>query len=451
MRIPMRTFLSRIHARLGDLWWYTILLFVAQRIGDVINLFVGLWLVPKYVPQQELGAVLPLTQLVSFIGLPLGILAIPFMKFLGIYAERGEYGKVKSLLRDVFVGTGLLAGVTLLMAWLVFPFFFERCRIATGSLGLLIVLSSLIGSMATIFGNAVQGLKLYRATVWFNLLTAPVRLGVMVIAMPFRALSGYFAGQVASSSVPVVGALWALRKNLGRTVRAIPYLREDWGAMLRYTWPIAVWLTVGMISSTVDHLVMRHRLPDFESAGYYVITRFTDIASYFGNAFIVFLFPMVAQMKAKGRESKKILLQSVGGTAVGGTLVGLVLLFMGAWILELNALWSSYSSLSGFMLPICMMNAILLSCNCVLTYEMAQGRFRFLWYAVPVQGIKCLFLYAATGITFFDGILPEAIIAWVQMWEPCRLSFWISTLFVTQVIFFLLLMADVFLWKGKER
>ncbi len=46
---------QRLHARLGDLWWYTILLFVAQRFSDVINLFVRLWLVPKYVPQSKLG------------------------------------------------------------------------------------------------------------------------------------------------------------------------------------------------------------------------------------------------------------------------------------------------------------------------------------------------------------------------------------------------------------
>lgn len=447
----MRTFLSRIHARLGDLWWYTILLFVAQRIGDVINLFVGLWLVPKYVPQQELGAVLPLTQLVSFIGLPLGILAIPFMKFLGVYAERGEYGKVKSLLRDVFVGTGILAAVTLVMAWLVFPFFFERCRIAKGSLELLIILGSLIGALATIFNNAVQGLKLYDATVWFNLLMAPVRLGVMVITMPFRALSGYFAGQVASPCVPVLGALWALRKRFDKTVRTVPYLREDFGAMLRYTWPIAVWTTVGMISSMVDHLVMRHRLPDFESAGYYVITRFTDIALYFGNAFIVFLFPMVAQMKAKGRESQKILLQSVGGTAAGGAMVGFVLLFTGTWLLELNALWADYASLSRFMLPICLLNALALSCNCLFTYEMAQGRFRFLWYAVPVQGMKCLFLYVTTGVSFFEGMVPASIVDAVNAWKPCSLSFWIGTLLVTHVVFALLLFVDVFGWKGKER
>ena len=85
--------LTSIHAKLGDLWWYTMLLFVAQRFGDVINMFVGIWLVPKYVSPEDLGAVLPLSQFVSLIGLPLGIIAIPFMKYLNLYAEKGEFGK----------------------------------------------------------------------------------------------------------------------------------------------------------------------------------------------------------------------------------------------------------------------------------------------------------------------------------------------------------------------
>ena len=110
----MKDFLHRIHARVGDLWWYTALLFVAQRCGDVINMFVGMWLVPRYVPQEELGAVLPLTQFVSLVGLPLGVIAIPFMKYLNLYAEKGEYGKVKALLRDAFIWTGGLAVVTFL-------------------------------------------------------------------------------------------------------------------------------------------------------------------------------------------------------------------------------------------------------------------------------------------------------------------------------------------------
>ena len=72
----MKSILHRIHERCGDLWWYAILLFVAQRFGDVMNMFVGMWLVPKYVPQEELGAVLPLMSIIFCIRLDIFVVAL---------------------------------------------------------------------------------------------------------------------------------------------------------------------------------------------------------------------------------------------------------------------------------------------------------------------------------------------------------------------------------------
>ena len=412
-----------IHAKLGDLWWFTLLLFAAQRFGDAINMFVGLWLVPRYVPQAEIGAVLPLAQVVSVLGLPLGILAIPFMKFLDIYNSRGEAGKVKSLLRDVFIGTGILSLVVLLLAGLVLPFFFERMRVATGMLGVLVVLGSVLTAVATIFGNAVQGLKMYSTTVWFNLLGAPMRLVTMAVAMPFRALSGYFAGQCAAPAVSVGGSLWALRKRFGSTVKAKPYWREDRKAILYYTIPIAIWTIVGTLTSALEALVIRHRLTDFESAGYYMITRFTDIASYLGGTFIIFLFPMVAGLSAMNSRSRRVLVHSLYGTIVGGLLVGVLLHIGGRSLLGLNALWNPFQPLAGMMFPICVLNVLMLSGSCFATYEMAQGRFGFFRYAVPLILFKSLFLYAVTGIGFFEGVLPGEWVDFVRTLNPCRLSF----------------------------
>lgn len=429
---------------MGDLWWYTILLFVAQRFGDVINLFVGLWLVPKYVPQQDLGAVLPLTQAVALVGLPLSVLAIPFMKFLNVYAEKGEIGKVKSLLRDVFVGTGVLALVTLLIAWLVLPFFFTRTRVVSGSLGFLIVLGSILGAVSCIFSNAVQGLKLYDVTVWFTVLGAPFRLLTMLVTMPFRALSGYFAGQCAGPATSVFGAVWALRKKLGPAVKAEPYWREDGAAMIHYTMPIALWTAVTTVIVAIETLIIRHRLPDFESAGYYMITRFTDIASYFGSAFIVFLFPMVAGKKTHDADSRKILLHSVFGTVGGGLAVGVVLAVFGKWILSLQDIWATYGSMSGMMLPVCVLNVLIMACNCFCNYEFAQGRFGFLWYGLPLLIGRCVFLYAVTGMGFFRGVLPDSLIAFVESWNPCSLTFLIGTMTVVQAVLLVFFFCDVF-------
>ena len=440
----MTGLVSRIHARIGDLWWYTILMFVAQRFGDAINFFVGLWIVPRYVPQSELGAVMPLTQFVSFVGIPLAIVAMPFMKFLGVYAARGEMGKVKALLRDVFVGTGVMAFVTLLLAWLVMPFVFERMRVPVGSLGILIVGVSILGAGANIFQNAVNGLKEFRATIWFNVLAAPLRLLLMLATMPFRALSGYFVGQGTGPAVIVLGSLWTLRKRLGADVKTQPYWREDGREIWNYTWPLALLTVSTILFGAVDQLVIRHRLTDFDSAGYYMISRFAEAANYLGSAFVVFLFPLVAGRSQQDAASRRVLLHSVCGTFLGGLSVALLLLVFGRSLLGLTEQWRIYQPLAYEMFLLAVYNMLTVVCSCFYTYEAAQGRFRFLWYLLPLFSFKAVALYCVTGYTFFIGRLPQAWIDAVAALQPNRLDFLLYVFIGFHLVFLPLLVWDVF-------
>ena len=69
---------DRLHARLGDFWWYSLMLFCACRAADLLNAFVGLWLVPKYVDPSELGAVTPLGNFAGLLALPVAVFANTF-------------------------------------------------------------------------------------------------------------------------------------------------------------------------------------------------------------------------------------------------------------------------------------------------------------------------------------------------------------------------------------
>lgn len=93
--------------------------------------------------------------------------------------------------------------------------------------------------------------------------------------------------------------------------------------MVRYAIPFLAFTFFTNLSGTVDLLVIRHRLSDFESAGYYMISRFTDIATYVGSAFVLFLFPMVAGLRTGSPDGRKVLLHSVVGTAVCGILIAM--------------------------------------------------------------------------------------------------------------------------------
>lgn len=441
------TALHSIHAKLGDLWWYTLLLFAAQRISDAINMFVGLWLVPKYVPQQELGAVMPLTQFAAFVGIPLAIVAVPFMKFLGVFAERGEMGKVKALLRDVFIGTAAMAAFTLLLTYLLLPFFFTRMRVEVGSLGILIVGVSILSAVSNIFQNATQGLKLFKVSVWATIISAPLRLVAMLLTMPFRAISGYFVGQGAGPGVMVLGSLWALRGKLGSNVRPQPYLKEHGREIWQYTWPMAIAVVSGIIFPSVDQLVIRHFLSDFDSAGYYVISRFAETAAYLGSSFIIFLFPIVARHQDGSAESRRMLWHSTMGTAIGGMAISLMLLLGGKPLLGLCEAWRPYQGFTCEMFMLAVYNTVNMVCACLITYAYARGHFRFLLFTTPLFIIKAAFLYCISGYTFFTGMLPQPWIDAIAAFNPNRLTFVLQVFLVFHFIYL-----AIMLWLfRKER
>ena len=438
------TFLAKVHAKLGDLWWYTALLFVAQRFGDAVNMVLGIWLVPKYVPMQELGAVLPLLSIVGIVGLPFAVVTTPFTRFLAIYSKNGELGKAKSMLRDAFIASAALLLISFLIAVLALPFFFERLWIGQGCLGILVVAVALTGTLASIVNAAVQGLGKFDAVVAIHAVSAPFRLITFIVLLPFRPLSAYFVGQAAQPGLSIVGGLWACRRILGKSVHAMPYLREDGRKILRYTLPVLLWTIATTISGNIDMMLIRHRLPAFDSAGYYVISRFSEIAAYLGSAFAFLLFPIASTCAAKDAKSLKLIRHAVLGCAASGALIAGLLAIWGEWLLSLTSVWRPYVGFSGEMSLLALNSAIGIAITCLITFEMAQNRFGFLRYLVPLFAVKAVLLLSLSGCTFFGDLVPSALAGAVAAMNPNRLSFLVAMFLAFNAIGVAMLAVDVF-------
>ena len=438
------TLLGRVHAKLGDLWWYTALLFVAQRFGDAVNMVIGIWLVPKYVPMRELGAVLPLLSIVGIVGLPFAVVTTPLTRFLAIYSKSGELGKAKAMFRDAFVASAALLFVSFLIAAFALPFFFERLWIGKGSLGVLVIAVALTGTLATIVNAAVQGLGKFDAVVAINAISAPFRLVTFIVLLPFRPLSAYFVGQAAQPGVTIVGGLWACRSLLSRTVRAMPYLREDGRKILCYTLPVLLWTIATTVAGNVDMMLIRHRLPEFESAGFYVVSRFSEVAAYFGSAFAFLLFPMASVCGSKDAKSLRLIRHAVLGCIVSGALVAGLLALGGERLLSLTSVWRPYIGFSDEMALLALNSTVGIAVTCLVSFEMAQDRFGFLWYLVPLFAVKALLLLSVSGCAFFGNLMPVGIRPVIDAVNPNRLSFLVTAFLAFNVIGAVLLAIDVF-------
>ena len=397
--------LKKLHAKLGDFWWYSIMLFCACRAADVLNAAVGLWLVPKYVGPAELGAVIPLTSFAGFLTLPIAIFATVFSKEVTTLATYGEYGKIKSLMQGAFIGAGIFLALALMATHFVFPAFLERIRVTGGSLSILILASSFIGTIAPIYASALQALKRFKSISLINIISAPLRFIVMLIAMPFRALSGYFVGQATTPMFIIISSVWFLRKEL--SVPAEPY----WSRPVFKRFSVlflgtAAFSISGAILGLVEQTVLRQRLPDLDSAAYYMATRFSDIAGLIACTLATVLFPFTANLAAEGKPTKVLVLKSSIAMIIMGGGLALLFVFMGKPLLSILPDGDKYSNYS-WSIPWLIGIA---TCGGVQLFhtntEISAGRFGFLKWWVPLHLIGAGGLLFVTGYGYFSEYLP---------------------------------------------
>ena len=408
------------------------MLFCACRAADVLNAFVGLWLVPKYVGSTELGAVQPLTHFANFLALPITVFAMAFMKEMTALAARGEYGKMKSLMRGVFVGASVFLVLALVISKFTLPLFLERIRIAEGSLGFLILAAAFTGAVAPVYTNALQALKRFKTISILNIIGAPIRLAVMLVTMPFRAISGYFVGQAATPAFTIVTSVWSLRKEL--SVPAEHYwTRDTFRQMAKLLMGIAAYYVAGGVLGLVEQTVLRQRLPDLDSAGYYMATRFSDIAVFAACTLTTVLFPFTAGLAAEGKATRNLVAKSSLAMLAIGALLTLAFTIAGRPILAIlpdGDKYAAYAWAIPWLIGITTLAAIQ---TFHTNTEISAGRFAFLKWWVPINLIFAAGLLFATGYGYFISYLPESLCSFLAQHNFTSLTAMIAWFFVTSI------------------
>ncbi len=404
---------DRLHVRLGDFWWYSLMLFCACRAADLLNAFVGLWLVPKYVDPSELGAVMPLTQFANFLAIPIAAFANTFRNELTRLSISKEFGKLKTLMRGVFAAAAVFLFVAIIVARFTLPLFLERIRIVEGSLGLVIIAASFVSAVAPIYSNALQALKKFKAQSILSIVGAPVRLIAMLIAMPFRAITGYFVGQAAVPAFNIAASVLSLRKEL--SVKAEPYWNR--ATVKKFSALLAVFMASGLAGGfflLVESTVLRQRLPDLDSAGYYMATRFSEIAGFLSATLAFTIFPFTAEKSAAGEDTRPLLLKVIGANALFCLALSVPFLFCGKWILSMlphgdqyAAYWWAVPWLIGITFLISIIGFF-------TTTEISANRFGFMKWMIPIDLAYPALLLIVTGYGYYASYIPASWTAFLD-------------------------------------
>ena len=403
----MTALLQHLHAKLGDFWWYSLMIFVASRAADALNVFVGLWLVPKYVEPSELGAVMPLTQFASFLAIPIAVFASTFRNELTTLVVNRRFGQMKTLIRGVFIATAIFLFLAIVICRFILPAYLERIRVAEGSLGLVILICSFISAVSPIYGSALQSLKKFKASSAIAILGAPLRLVTMLITLPFRALTGYFVGQTSVPTLQIVGSVFCLRKEL--SVPAEPYWNR--GIIRRFGRLFLIFgigAVAGGISGLVESTVLRQRLPELDSAAYYMVTRFSDIAGFLASALVFTLFPFTAELAAKGKDTRPLILKTSAAVFVTNAALAAFFWLFGERIISFLPHGSEYAAFWWAIPWIIAITSITLFTNFYTTGEVSAFRFGYMKWMVPLNLLYPAALLLVTGYGYFAAYLPAS-------------------------------------------
>lgn len=417
----MSGMLQKLKSKLGDFWWYSLMLFVACRAADLLNAFVGLWLVPKYVPQEELGAVLPLTNFALFLALPMTVFTATFRNEISGLAIKGEFGKLKTLMRGVFIASAVFLFFMITVSHFLLPHFLTRIRIVEGSLGLLILATSFVGAVAPVYTTAMQALKKFTATSIINLLSAPIRLMTMLLTMPFRALTGYFVGQMSTPVFSIVAAVIALKKEL--SVPAEKYWTKEVARRFGRIFLIfALGGLAGHFACLIELTVLRQRLSSLDSAAYYMVTRFSDIASFLYNSLIFTIFPFAAELAVKGKDLRPLILKASLATLAFSAAAVLFFICFGEQILRLLPHGADYSGYWWAIPWIIGINTTAYITSFYTTAEVSANRFKYMRWMIPLNLAYPLALLVVTGRGYFEHLLPSWAMEFLEAINASSLS-----------------------------
>ena len=382
----------KLKRRLGPLWWHAFLMFMVGRVGDVVGLYIALILVPDHLPGDKLGDVLPLVRMTLLIGVPLAVVGRTAMKFIGVFLVGGEDGKVKQLLRDLSVVMVGIAVATMGCLALVWTYIQDCLKVDDDAILWLVGATAVVSCLEPVATMAAQGLKKFHRLILAKLASPIVRLVVVVVLIERLQVAGYLAGNFVAISTILLILSGCIRGFLKKNVIAESY-RSHIPEMLRYMVPTALIVTPVAFQQTFEPFVIASRLPNVDSAGYYIAAMFGNIPLWVAPAMLPFLFPLVSERFEKGLSTAKMYVQSVVVIAGIGSVVTVLCAFGGEYVLGLRETWAEYIEYAPYMWKISVITTITVLLNCHMMHESACRRFGYLFFFCPLVFVEMMVFF----------------------------------------------------------
>ncbi len=432
----MRVLAERLRAaqrRLGPFWWHSALMFVASRCGDVLHVVVGLFLVPRHVPEEQLGAVLPLLSLGVFFSVPLTAAARTTARYVTEFRVAGERGRIRAIVRDLMRLSVLVSACGIAIVWFGQSFLAARLQFEGRAVPLLVGGLIVLSSWLPVLKLANQGMGHYYRISASLPLAAVSRLILALVLLRLWKLEGYLAAMLLGGLAVSLFLGRGLRACFARDVRPVSN-RALLAEANRYFLPTLLLTGLFAFQALMEPWIIRQRLPFEESAAYYLATRFGMIPAYLSAPLVAFLFPMVSERHDRGQATRGLKWQSLLAVAATGLLVAVGLALFGERLLGLTSDWRPYRAYASLLWQTALIATGTSLIALYATHETACRRFAFLWVAAPVVLLEIGGLYSLMGWSFFRPYLPASVWAAVDGWIRRDIGFIVAAMLAARAV-----------------
>jgi O-antigen/teichoic acid export membrane protein len=399
-----------VKSKTPEIFFHSGVIFIFTQIGTLVGALIGIFVIPKYFSEHELGLVTPVTQYVAVGAMPLAVLSSLIVKFVTKYEANQEWGKLKSIVRDLLLLTLVMLTGFALFFVVSFDVLAVRLGIESRILLVLMLIYLVCAGWLPVMMILLRSLRQFFGLAFVALVMPSSLLVLSLVLIPLYGLNGYLIALTFQSLIPLVYFVWLLRRHVfGNSAPFERYFSECGDILKKYLVALIAGGALAWAWKFIPPFVIKHFMTDQDAAGYYFVYKLSFIPSYFVAPVMVVLLPILSNRHEHKTSTLTTVKRTMLFTVVVGFLSTVLVQVASPLFFRYLPSWQAYAAYSKYVWPFALI-VILTQLNSVLVTDLiAKWCFQHCWYRLPFSAFFLGATYCLFGWGGTKRFLPDAL------------------------------------------
>jgi len=399
-----------IKKRCPDIILHSGIIFVFSQMGAVINFITNLLIVPKYLDANNLGLITPVTQFVAFGALPLSIITNLVIKYVTRYEANEEWGKLKSLVRDLVIFGIVTTILTSSFFLLASNSFAIRAKIDSKAIIFWMLIYLCVSSWTPLVSVLTRATQRFYVIAIMGFITPLSLMIVSILLLPKYNFIGYMIALIVSVFINIIVSAFSIYKYLKpHGVNSEPYFKDIKPVLRKYSLLFILSSGVGWLWVFIPPFTVRNFLSALDSAGYFFVRRLSMLPFYTCSSVMLILMPILSMKHEKKESTSKTVKGTIIYTFFAGSIVTTLLYVFSPVVFKYVPQWQEYFNYSKYIWLMSISVTLSAINNIITTSFFAKWMFKPMWYKLPFSYFFVLLIYLLFGWGITKAYVPEPL------------------------------------------